>query len=92
MAFTKKKYVRLGAFVNAKAIVEFEEWSIASIIRVGRSWRGMKTIIFCELQHILPKALLFITNLKIWTQPVCGVVVYRVVRDPSLFLLEGGGR
>ena len=34
----------LGFFVNANAIVEFEEWSIASIIRVGRSRRGVKTL------------------------------------------------
>ena len=35
----------LGFFVNANAIVEFEEWSIASIIRVGRSRRGVKTLL-----------------------------------------------
>ena len=33
-------------FVNANAIVEFEEWSIASIIRVGRSRRGVKTLLW----------------------------------------------
>ena len=55
MAFTKKKK---DFFVNANAIVAFEEWSIASIIRVGRSRRGVKT----ELQNKLPKALLFITK------------------------------
>ena len=33
-------------FVNANAIVEFEEWSIDSIIRVGRSWRGVKTLLW----------------------------------------------
>ena len=27
-------------------IVEFEEWSIASIIRVGRSRRGVKTLLW----------------------------------------------
>ena len=36
----------LGFFVNANAIVEFEEWSIASIIRVGRSRRGVKTLLW----------------------------------------------
>ena len=35
-----------GFFVNANAIVEFEEWSIASIIRVGRSRRGVKTLLW----------------------------------------------
>ena len=35
----------LGFFVNANAIVEFEEWSIASIIRVGRFRRGVKTLL-----------------------------------------------
>ena len=35
----------LGFFVNANAIVEFEEWSIASIIRVGRSGKGVKTLL-----------------------------------------------
>ena len=35
----------LGFFVNANAIVEFEEWSIAFIIRVGRSRRGVKTLL-----------------------------------------------
>ena len=34
----------LGFFVNANAIVEFEKWSIASIIRIGRSRRGVKTL------------------------------------------------
>ena len=32
----------LGFFVNANTIVEFEEWSIASIIRVGRFRRGVE--------------------------------------------------
>ena len=39
-------YGILGFFVNANAIVEFEEWSIASIIRVGRSRRGVKTLLW----------------------------------------------
>ena len=42
MAFAQKI---LGFFVNANAIVEFEKWSIASIIRVGRSRRGVKTLL-----------------------------------------------
>ena len=48
MAFTKKKKkkIRLGFFVNANAIVEFEEWSIASITLVGRSRRGVKTLLW----------------------------------------------
>ena len=33
-------------FVNANAIIEFEEWSIASIIWVGRSRRGEKTLLW----------------------------------------------
>ena len=39
----KKKNPR---FLNANAIVEFEEWPIASIIRVGRSRRGVKTLLW----------------------------------------------
>ena len=42
------------------AIVEFEEWSIVSIIRVGRAGEVWKLV--CVLQNILPKALLFITK------------------------------
>ena len=63
----------LGFFVNANDIVEFEEWSIASIIRVGISRRGVK--LFCELQNILPKALLFITKDLNW--PNGSVQIFR---------------
>ena len=36
----------LGFPVNQYTIVEFEEWSIFSIIRVGNSSRGMKTLLW----------------------------------------------
>ena len=51
---------RCKFFVNA--IVEFEEWLTASIIRVGEVWK-----LFCGLQNKLQKALLFINgpNVKI---------------------------
>ena len=39
-----QKILGLNFFVNA--IVEFGEWSIASIIRVGRSRRGVKTFLW----------------------------------------------
>ena len=42
-------------FVNA--IVDFEEWLTASIIRVGEVWK-----LFCRLQNKLRKGLLFITK------------------------------
>ena len=50
-----KKILDVKFFVNA--IVEFGDWSIASIIRVIRSRGGVKP--FCELQNKLPKALRF---------------------------------
>ena len=40
----KKSLTSFSFFVNA--IVEFEEWSIASIIRVVRSREGVKTLLW----------------------------------------------
>ena len=44
MAFTKFFTASRNFFVNA--VVEFEEWLTASFIRVGRLWRGVRTLLW----------------------------------------------
>ena len=57
----KKKKLRLGVFENQYAIVELEEWSIASITQAGTSRKGVETLLWIT-EYILRKALLFITK------------------------------
>ena len=60
-----KKKLRLAVKFFVNAIVEFEEWLRASIIRVGEVWKR-----FCGLQNKLRKAIIIIFITKDLNGPI----------------------